>query len=78
MTAKLHWLCRRGIKELDLLLEYYLTQHYPSASAAEQNAFERLLAYQDSEILDLIFHHKEDEDGDIRNLIRHLRQQKLV
>jgi len=46
-TAQLRWRCRRGMKELDVLLTHYLTQHYTTAPAAEQCAFVELLELQD-------------------------------
>ena len=45
--GKLRWRCRRGMKELDLLTLGYLEQHYPTASAEEQQAFTDLLEVQD-------------------------------
>jgi antitoxin CptB len=45
--GKLHWRCRRGMKELDLLTLGYLERHYPSASAEDQQAFAHLLELQD-------------------------------
>ena len=35
----LRWRCRRGMRELDVLLERYLRERYPSAPAAEQQAY---------------------------------------
>ena len=45
--GKLRWRCRRGMKELDLLVLGYLDHHYPTASAEEQQAFANLLEQQD-------------------------------
>ena len=47
---KLEWRCRRGMKELDLLLVRYLRNRYSQASAAERDAFERFLELPDPEI----------------------------
>lgn len=35
--GKLRWRCRRGMKELDLLVLGYLDHHYPTASAEESS-----------------------------------------
>jgi antitoxin CptB len=48
--ARLKWKCRRGMKELDLLLERYLDGRYPAADAVEQEAFRELLDMQDPEL----------------------------
>ncbi len=45
--GKLRWHCRRGIKELDILLERYVDERFVKAPQAEQEAFQRLLAEED-------------------------------
>jgi antitoxin CptB len=44
---RLRWQCRRGMLELDLLLEAFLEQHYPELSAQQQRCFIQLLSYPD-------------------------------
>ncbi|HPE60262.1 MAG TPA: succinate dehydrogenase assembly factor 2 [Thiolinea sp.] len=48
-------LCRRGMKELDVVLVRYLEQHYPGADAAELAQFDELLAMQDPELFGVLF-----------------------
>ncbi|MGH8443448.1 MAG: succinate dehydrogenase assembly factor 2 [Nevskiaceae bacterium] len=51
MKAKaLRWRQRRGMKELDVLLERYFRRHHENASDEEKAAFERLLEREDPEI----------------------------
>jgi antitoxin CptB len=45
--GKLRWRCRRGMKELDVLLSRYLDQEYSSASPVHRQAFRELLDSQD-------------------------------
>lgn len=47
---KLEWRCRRGMKELDLLLVRYLKTHHTGAPIAERQAFEQFLELPDPEI----------------------------
>ena len=49
--AKLRWQCRRGTRELDLLLTHYLEIHYPSADEEEKARFIGLLQLDDTELL---------------------------
>lgn len=49
--SRLRWQCRRGLKELDLVLEKYLREDYSSASSAEQRAFTALLDLPDPLLL---------------------------
>ncbi|MFT5398298.1 MAG: antitoxin CptB [Gammaproteobacteria bacterium] len=52
--SRLRWLCRRGMKELDVLMTKYLDDHYENASAQEQNHFKTLLAMHDPDLFALI------------------------
>ena len=53
-TAKLRWRCRRGKRELDLLLERYLNGRYRHADPAERAGFEALLERSDPDLEDLL------------------------
>ena len=47
---ELRWRQRRGMKELDVLLERYFNRHYETASPTERRAFGLLLEREDPEI----------------------------
>jgi antitoxin CptB len=49
--ARLRWQCRRGTKELDLLLLDYLDNRYPAAHPEQQQRFCEILKLDDSELL---------------------------
>jgi antitoxin CptB len=49
-SARLRWRCRRGLRELDVLLERYLGERWPVAAPAEQAAFVRLLELPDPDL----------------------------
>ena len=49
-TARLRWSCRRGMRELDVVLQRYLENRYPAADAIERQAFEALLELQDPQL----------------------------
>lgn len=51
---KLRWLCRRGMKELDVLLTRYLDARWPEAGERERAAFAQLLELQDPELWALL------------------------
>ena len=48
--ARLRWRCRRGMRELDQLLGWYLDVRFKQADAATQGAFAELLDEQDPEL----------------------------
>ena len=49
--ARLRWQCRRGMRELDVLLAGYLDQQYQQADEAHKEAFRQLLALADPELI---------------------------
>jgi antitoxin CptB len=48
--ARLRWRCRRGMRELDVMLTRYLDRIWPGASAAERAAFAQLVELSDPEL----------------------------
>ena len=44
------WRCRRGMKELDVILERYAAAVLPQAGAAERQLFARLLEHPDPQL----------------------------
>jgi antitoxin CptB len=48
--GRLRWRCRRGMKELDVLLSRYMDERYCAAPPTEQEAFRSLLETPDPEI----------------------------
>ena len=52
--SKLRWQCRRGTKELDLLLMDFLETRYLSSSEQRQAQFVALLALEDAELMPVL------------------------
>ena len=48
--ARLRWRCRRGMRELDVLLTRYLERNYAASSPAERAAFVQLLELPDPDL----------------------------
>jgi antitoxin CptB len=61
---RLRWQCRRGLLELDLLLERFLEKHGERLQGEQLDSFKTLLAHTDVDLLDLI--HARSECGDAR------------
>lgn len=49
--SKLRWQCRRGTKELDLILIDYFEMSYLSSSELKKAQFIELLALEDDELM---------------------------
>jgi antitoxin CptB len=70
--SRLRWRCRRGMRELDVLLERFMERDYAEAGAEERAAFETLLNLQDPEILELITGRRVAENSVLRDVVQRL------
>lgn len=70
---RLRWRCRRGMRELDVLLTRYLEDYYPDASGIEQSAFRRLLDAPDPELFSLLMGRTEAQSDPERAVVRRMR-----
>lgn len=50
LHARLRWRCRRGMKELDLLLGGWLERRWPQAAAGQRDSFQWLLEQPDPDL----------------------------
>jgi antitoxin CptB len=69
-ARRLLWRCRRGMKELDILLERFARERYESASSDEQRAFSRLLDLPDPDLADYFFGHATPIEPELAQLTR--------
>ncbi|MDQ2068297.1 FAD assembly factor SdhE [Natronospira bacteriovora] len=72
--SRLRWLCRRGMKELDVMLERYLAESWSSASESERAAFDRLLSCQDPELWDWLSGRAQPGDRELAHVVSRIRQ----
>jgi antitoxin CptB len=77
-VLRLRWQCRRGMLELDLLLNRFLETGYAGLGEAERATFNRLLAYQDQVLHDWFMGHAVPADGDLRDLLARIRAAMLA
>ena len=61
MDSQLQFLCRRGLKELDMIFEAYLKNHANKASKEEIDLLIKLLEMDDQSLLMFII--KEHQNG---------------
>jgi antitoxin CptB len=52
--SRLRWQCRRGMRELDVLMTRWLERDWPQASSEERLAFQQLLGLQDPELAEYL------------------------
>lgn len=72
--GRLRWRCRRGARELELILLRYLEQSYEAAVPATRAAFEHLLEAADPDLLDWLSGRALPTDPDIVALLPELRR----
>jgi antitoxin CptB len=70
---RLRWQCRRGMLELDVLLDRFLEVGYGLLSDGERAAFSRLLECEDQLIHDWIMGKSEPAEGDLEQVVARLR-----
>lgn len=68
--SQLLWQCRRGMRELDVLLSDYARHRYASADAEEKSAFESLLALSDPELVRYLLQKQTPPSTAIANVIQ--------
>ena len=67
--ARLKWRCRRGMRELDLIMGGYLDRHYGDASAADRAAFCALLELPDPDLLLYFTGRRLPDDPELRRIV---------
>jgi antitoxin CptB len=67
--GKLRWRCRRGMKELDLLLTRFLDDRYAEAPPEEQRSFRGLLELPDPVIYDYLLGRDSPADPNLKSLV---------
>ena len=70
---RVRWRCRRGLLELDLILERFLERHLDALDAAQHDALMELLEYPDNDLLDCVMGRAEPEDARLRGVLGMLR-----
>jgi antitoxin CptB len=72
-TERLKWRSRRGLLELDIVLERYWKSVGDEMDEREAAALEELLALPDNDLLDLVMGRAETPEAHLRALVEKLR-----
>jgi len=70
---RLRWQCRRGLLELDLILERFLERHLDRLRGEHLASFKTLLDYTDNDLLDLIRARAECRDSRLAEVLGWMR-----
>ena len=67
------WQCRRGMLELDLLLNNFVDKKAAQLDEQQRKTFEQLLSYPDQTLFDLLLGEAVSSDTLISNMIQDIR-----
>ena len=71
-ARRLLWRCRRGLKELDVLLERYAGATLTGANGPERRVLARLLDEPDPELAGYLLGGRVPEDPELAGLVHHI------
>jgi antitoxin CptB len=72
---RLRWRSRRGLLELDIVLERFWKNAGDELSDEDAAALERLLQLPDNDLLDLVMGRAQAPDDALRDMVHKLRSQ---
>jgi antitoxin CptB len=75
---RIRWQCRRGMLELDVLLEAFLEKHYPELSPRLQRHFHQLLEFPDPIIHAWCVGGDNPDDEEFHELIESIRTTQVA
>jgi len=70
---RIRWHCRRGLLELDLLLDRFLETRYGQLDTEQKDAFSRLLELPDTDLWDLVIGRARTDDAACAQIVGMLR-----
>ena len=76
--ARLLWRCRRGIKEMDIILQEFINVSYDQLNDEDKNAFSKLLDEQDLDILNWIMGKDKPVNEQLANIINIIKTSRNI
>jgi antitoxin CptB len=71
--ARLRWRCRRGMKELDVLLSGFLENRYDALTEEQKHGFAALLDCEDPDLYAWMVGQQAAPTAELRNVIEFIR-----
>lgn len=68
------WRCRRGLLELDIVLQRFMDRYYTQLDESGLEQFERLLALPDNDLWDLITARQITAEGNFQQVLELLQK----
>ena len=67
--ARIHWACRRGMRELDISIMPFFEHDYDTLNDTDKRTFVRLLQSDDPDLFNWLMNHGEPKDGELKRMI---------
>ncbi len=71
---RLRWKCRRGMLELDIMLQSFLKNGYAELEEEESKLFEQLLDYEDNPLFELLMGHMQPANPKMNHVIKSIQR----
>jgi antitoxin CptB len=75
---RLLWRCRRGMKELDVILDRFARAELPEASAEQRRTFARFLELPDPLLADYLLGHAIPPESELAELVQRIAAGRLA
>ena len=76
--SRILWRCRRGIKEMDIVLQDFIKDSYDELNNENKSAFSKLLEEEDLDILNWVLGKDKPEDAALIEIIKKIRSSRNI
>lgn len=76
--SRLLWRCRRGLRELDLILQKFLAQHYADLSLEDKQLFDEFLDHSDDDLLSWLIGRSQPSNTAMARLVAQIRDASTI
>ena len=68
--ARIHWACRRGMRELDISIMPFFEYEYDTLSDDDKRLFVRLLESDDPDLFNWLMNHGKPADTELQRMVQ--------
>ncbi|HKS32558.1 MAG TPA: FAD assembly factor SdhE [Enterobacteriaceae bacterium] len=68
-TARIHWACRRGMRELDISIMPFFEHEYETLSDDDKRLFIQLLECDDPDLFNWLMNHGQPDDAGLQRMV---------
>ena len=76
--SRMRWAARRGMLELDLVLEPFVTARYARLSESDRKCFQQLMLCEDQDLFAWFMQREQPDDQELARIVRQILQFTLA